>query len=213
MLAGTIQQALEAAPTVAKEYEIIIVNDGSQDRTAEIADHLAQENSCIRVIHHQKNQGYGGALQSGLYNARYGWIFFSDSDGQFDLNELTNFAREVHDADLVIGYRLQRAEGFGRILNAKLWSGLMRLLFGLKVKDVDCAFKLIRREVIERIPRLESNGALISAELLIKAQRAGFKIKELGVGHFKDEAGGSTGANPKVILRAFQELWKLRKEL
>jgi glycosyltransferase involved in cell wall biosynthesis len=197
---------------VLKDYEIIIINDGSKDKTGEISDKLAKKLKKIKVIHHNPNRGYGGALKSGLYAARFPWIAFTDSDGQFDFSEiikLIDFQKETK-ADMVVGYYLKRAVPFYRKLNSFIWQQLVGLFFGLRVKDIDCGFKLFKKEVVEKIPSLESErGAFITTEFLIKTKKAGFKIKEIGVSHFPDIAGGSTGASFKVIISSFIDLFKL----
>ena len=209
----TVSRAVSVLEELKANYEIIVVNDGSADGTAAVVENLMAANKRIRMVTHSPNRGYGGALKSGFYESRKDLIFFTDGDGQFDFSEIKKLLPKIERVDLVVGYRLQRAEGLLRVVNAKLWTLLMRILFGLKVRDVDCAFKLIKKEVIDKIPRLESEGALISAELLVKAQKAGFKIEEVGVHHYPRASGEPTGANIKVILRAFRELFKLWRKL
>jgi len=210
---NTVLNALKILPNYAKDYEVIVVDDGSQDKTAQIVGDLSQKNSHIRIISHKRNQGYGASLKSGLDGAKFPWIAFTDSDGQFDFSEIGEFLNELNGADLVIGYRKKRAEGWLRIFNAKGWAFLNRILFGLNVKDIDCGFKLLKRKVIDSIPKLESNGAMVSAELLIKAKKMGFKIKEVPVTHLPRQEGNPSGANFKVIGRAFKELLRLYPKL
>jgi len=209
-----VRAALAVARDVADDYEVIVVDDGSRDRTAEITTALAAEDPHVRLVRHPKNRGYGGALKSGFAAAAKDWVFFSDGDGQFDLAELPKLAALVADGgcDLALGYRIQRADPFIRSVNAKLYKGLIRLLFGLKVRDIDCAFKLIRRTVLDAAP-LEAEGALISAELLIKAKKAGFRMRETGVHHLPRQAGQQSGANLRVILRTFREIGRLWRQL
>jgi glycosyltransferase involved in cell wall biosynthesis len=197
---------------ICEDYEVIIVNDGSKDRTKEIAENLAKENPNIRVISHEINRGYGAALRTGFYNSRFEWIFFTDGDGQFDVTEIKELIKYTDKADLITGYRIKRQDSFIRKLNAFAWGTLVKLLFGFKVKDVDCAFKLIKKEIIDSA-KLESDGALISTELLAKATRMGYKIFEIGVHHYPRRAGTQTGAKLKVILRAFIELFKFYGKL
>ena len=206
--------ALEAAAGLTDDYEVIVVDDGSADRTAELTEALAEANPHVRLVRHPKNRGYGGALKSGFAAATKDWIFFSDGDGQFDLGELPALADLVADGecDLALGYRIKRADPFIRLVNAKLYKGLIRVLFGLKVRDIDCAFKLIRRAVFEKVT-LEAEGALISAELLIKAKKAGFRMRETGVHHYPRQAGEQSGANLGVILHTFREIFRLRRQL
>ncbi|MGE5582611.1 MAG: glycosyltransferase family 2 protein [Bacillota bacterium] len=208
---GTIEKSLAVLEPLHCEYEIIIVDDGSKDRTAEIVAKYSARNPRVVLVRHQKNLGYGGALQTGFRSCRYGLIFFSDCDLQFDLGELASFLAKMeqdHTVDAVIGYRIHRADPLIRRLNAYGWKIWGRALFGLKVKDVDCAFKLFKREVIQNI-EIESSGALISTELLAKIKKTGFKIVESGVHHYPRKAGSQTGAKLSVIVKAFYESFKL----
>jgi glycosyltransferase involved in cell wall biosynthesis len=209
-----VRRALEAASALTDDFEVIVVDDGSRDRTGKIADRLASENPRVRVVHHPRNRGYGGALQSGFASAKKDYVFFSDGDGQFDLAELPQLVELIQggECDLAIGYRIHRADPFIRSLNAKLYKTLIRLLFGLQVRDIDCAFKLIHRPVLEKVA-LESEGALVSAEFLIKAKKAGFRIREAGVHHYPRQAGQQTGAKLSVILRTFREIARLWRQL
>jgi len=194
-------------PQVAEDFEIIIVNDGSKDRTKDIADRLAQEVEPIRTVHHEKNLGYGAAIQSGIKACRKEYLFFTDGDGQFDVSELSQFVPLISKYDGVIGYRLNRQDPLIRKVNAWAWGRLVRLLFGLKVRDIDCAFKVFHRKVFEGM-ELESSGSMISAEMLIKIKERGFSFLEIGVLHSPRSSGRQTGANPRVILRAFKELFR-----
>lgn len=212
---NTVEKAVRALNKTVKVWEIIIVNDGSKDATGAIADGLAKKDSRIRVIHHNPNRGYGAALKSGFYGSRYPWIVFTDSDGQFDFSQLPNFINKQKEtgADLVVGYYIKRAVPFYRKANTFLWQVVVRLLFNLKVRDIDCGFKLIRKEVFDEIPKLESErGAFISSEFLIKAQKKGFKIVEIGAKHFAATRPG-TGADINVIVKSFIDLLKLWKKL
>jgi glycosyltransferase involved in cell wall biosynthesis len=193
---------------ICDDYEVIIVNDGSKDRTKEIGEALAKENPKIRLINHEINKGYGAAVKSGLYGARLTWVFFTDGDGQFDVNEIKELAKYTNEADFITGYRIKRADSFMRKLNAFMWGSMVKLLFHFKVRDVDCAFKLFKKEIIDRT-KPEAEGAMISTELLAKANKLGYKIKEVGEHHYPRTAGTQTGAKMKVILRAFVELFKL----
>ncbi len=206
------KQALKIIPQFAQKFEIILVNDGSVDKTGLIGKKLAARYRQVRLINHQKNRGYGGALKSGFKAAKYDWVFFSDGDRQFDLAEISNLLEHINEADLIIGYRNKRADNFVRLANAKLFNLLIRILFGLKVKDIDCAFKLIKKNVVDNL-ELKSDGALISSELLIKAKKAGFKISQAPVSHYPRKTGNPTGANFKVIFKAFYDLAALWQEL
>jgi glycosyltransferase involved in cell wall biosynthesis len=210
---SAVTKVLAILPRISEKFEIIVVNDGSTDKTAEIVKEIASKNPDVKLISHKINKGYGASLATGFYSACYPLIGFCDSDGQFVFEEIKNFLPYIESADLIIGYRKKRAEGFVRKLNGKAWTTLIRVLFGLKVHDLDCGFKLVKKEVIDKIPRLESEGAMISAELLVKAQKMGFKIAEVPVSHHPRRAGIQTGANLKVISRAFLELFKLYPKL
>jgi glycosyltransferase involved in cell wall biosynthesis len=201
--------AVQAAGVFANDFEVIVVDDGSKDRTGEIADRLAAEIPQVRAVHNRPNQGYGGAVKRGLTEARMEWVFFTDGDGQFDINELPKLIDLLDRCDFAVGYRVQRADPFIRKLNGWCWGVLVRALFGIRVRDIDCAFKLLPRSLIEAI-ELQSEGALISTELLAKAHYRGLRIAEVGVGHYPRTAGQQTGANLGVILKAFKELFKLR---
>ena len=190
-----------------EDFEVIIVNDGSKDKTKEIAERLAAEDKRVRVINHEVNRGYGGAVKSGLYAAKLDWVFFTDGDNQFDVSEIPVLIKMTDKYDFVAGYRMKRQDPPHRLLNAFMWGTLVKLLLGFRVKDVDCAFKLFKREIVERT-QPEAEGALISTELLAKATKLGYKIGEVGVHHYPRTAGTQTGAKLKVILRAFKELFK-----
>lgn len=187
------------------DYEVIVVNDGSTDNTKDILAQLKQAHPNIREIDHPKNQGYGAALRSGFSIATKEWLFLMDSDRQFDIKEITKLVSFIHDFDLVVGYRTNRQDNWMRLLNAWIYHLAIWILFGLRVKDIDCAFKLMKREVIQKI-NLESDGAFISSELLIKVKRIHARIKEIPVSHYPRTAGNATGANFKVILRAMKEV-------
>lgn len=211
-----MERAVEVLEKVAKKWEIIVVDDGSKDKTGVIVKRLIKKEPRIRLITHTPNRGYGAALKSGFYNSQYEWIAFTDADGQFDFSEITKFFEKQKQtgADLVIGYYLKRAVPFYRIWGSKLWELAVFLLFGLKVKDIDCGFKLIRKKVIEEIPPLEAErGPFISSELLIKTKKKGFKIVQLGVHHYPRQAGKATGASLKVILSGLKDLIRLKAKL
>ncbi len=204
--------AVEVAQRLADDYEVLIVDDGSQDRTGEIADRLAAEIPNVRAVHNRPNLGYGGALTRGFREARKNWIFYTDGDGQFDFNELSKVLPLLETHDIVSCYRLDRKDPLLRKINAWAWSTLVNLLFGIGLKDIDCAFKIYPRTFIERIT-LRSKGALIDTEMLAKARNLGYSIAQIGVHHYPRTAGSQTGANLKVILRAFKELFKLYRQI
>jgi glycosyltransferase involved in cell wall biosynthesis len=215
-LEGLVEEALETLPTLAETFEIIAVDDGSRDRTGEIADRLAAAHpGVVRVVHHPVNRGYGGALRSGFEASRYELLAFTDGDRQFriaDLGRLTARLREPDRPDIVVGYRIRRADPLVRVLYARTYKLANRIFFGLRVRDVDCAAKLFRREALEGV-RVESGGAFFSAELLIKARNLRRTIVEVGVPHYPRTAGSPTGAKPSVIWRAVKDFWSLRLRL
>lgn len=213
---STVSKAKKVLEKLKLEWEILIVNDGSKDKTGEIAARLAKSDKRIRVITHSPNRGYGASLKSGFYNASYPWIAFTDADGQFDFSEITKFIETQKETgvDLVIGYYLKRHVPLYRKLNTFLWQSVVYLLFGLNVRDIDCGFKLISQKVFSVIPKLESErGAFISSELLIKARKSGFKIVEVGVRHYPRKTGAGTGSALNVIVKSFTDLFKLWKRL
>ncbi|HWP45751.1 MAG TPA: glycosyltransferase family 2 protein [Candidatus Limnocylindrales bacterium] len=207
-----VKSALIVAPKVAEKYEIIVVNDGSRDRTGEVINKLAGLHPPVVAIHHPINQGYGAALKSGIKRAQSQFIFFCDSDCQFDLFELPLLLNWIDHYDMVIGYRQSRKDPIHRLINAWGWNMLVRLLLGLKVRDIDCAFKLFRREIFDRI-EINSVGAMVNTEILSRAVKLGFTIKEVPVTHYPRFRGRQTGARLRVIVKAFKELIRLHKEL
>lgn len=211
-IATTVKKALKIVPKVASKWEILVINDGSSDDTGKVIDELAKKHKNIRAIHHKVNRGYGGAFKSGLYGSRYDWIAFTDSDGQFDFSEIINFIKKQKEtnADLVIGYYKKRQVGKSKIITSKMWEFVVLLLFGLKVKDIDCGFKFISKKVVDALPGLESErGAFISSEFLIRAKKKGAKIVEIPVTHYPRAGGTGTGRDIKVIINSFKDLFKL----
>jgi len=196
------------------DYELLVVNDGSRDRTGEILRQLQTEFPRLRPLHHPQNRGYGAALRTGFDAATKPFVFYMDGDGQFDIGDLEHLFPLATDEDhIVTGYRIERRDPFIRRLNAKLFGGwLVRIMLGVRVRDLNCAFKLIPRKVLHSIV-LESPGALINAELYGRAVRKGFGIKEVGVHHYPRAAGVQTGAHLRVIIRAFYDLFRLRRKI
>ena len=194
---------------LASDYEVIIVDDGSTDRTAEIADRLARENRRIRVIHHPVNRGYGVALRSGFEAARLDLIFYTDGDLQFDVAELARLIPLIEDADIVSAYKIRRMDGWQRKAVSWVYNTSLRLFFGLPLRDVNCGFKLYRREVFDAFS-LHSTRGLIDAEVLLKARKAGFRIVQVGVTHFRRRAGGSRYRIREIVMTMLQmaRLWK-----
>jgi glycosyltransferase involved in cell wall biosynthesis len=208
-----VRQVMAYLEPTGIDYEILPVNDGSRDRTAEILDALQQELPRVRPQHHPQNRGYGAALRSGFDAARKRYVFYMDGDGQFDIKDLDHLLPLASEDVIVTGFRIERRDPLVRRLNAKLFGGwLVRIMLGVYVKDLNCAFKLIPKRVFETV-KLESTGALINAELYGRAIRAGFGIREVGVHHYAREAGVQTGAHLSVIFRAFYDLFRLRQQI
>jgi len=206
------KSAVELLESLKLDYEIIIVNDGSKDNTGKIADKLASENPRIKVVHHSPNKGYGAALQSGFKAATKEYVFYTDGDGQFDIKELPLLFKYVPEYDIVTGFRIKRQDNFMRKLNAFCWTTMVNILFGMKIRDMDCAFKLYKRKIFDEIT-LKSTGALINTEIFARFNNKGYRVYQLGVHHYPRTAGTQTGANIKVILRAFRELFALYKQI
>jgi glycosyltransferase involved in cell wall biosynthesis len=215
-----VAEALAELARLAERFEIICVDDGSTDGTAEIADRLAAEHpDVVRVVHHASNLGYGSAVRSGLRAARYPLVCFTDGDRQFRIADLASLLRRVEEvaaggatADVVAGYRIRRADPPIRLAYARIYRACLRLFFGLTVRDPDCACKLFRRRALEGV-RVESGGAFLSAELLIKIGQRGGLIVEQGVPHYPRTAGRASGADPRVVMRAVRDFWALRLRL
>ena len=217
---ATVQKVILATKkvlqNVAEEWELIIVDDGSTDGSAGLIRELAESEKRIRVVTNGVNKGYGATITSGLYESKFPWIAFTDSDGQFDFAEITDFIAKQKEtgAELVVGYYRKRQVSVYKKITSKLWELTVFILFGLKVRDIDCGFKLISKRVIDVIPRLESKrGAFISSELLIKAKKRGFKIVEIPVTHYPRLKGVCTGRNLNVIVKSFVDLLRLWKKL
>ncbi|HSD09511.1 MAG TPA: glycosyltransferase family 2 protein [Candidatus Binatia bacterium] len=209
---AAIRACAAAGEKFAEDYEVIVVDDGSRDRTADCVREEAQANPRVRLISLPQNRGFGGALKTGLKAAGKALVFYTDSDLQFDLQEIDGLLDKIDACPVVVGYRVNRQDHFVRKLNAWAWGRLQWVLFGLDVRDIDCGFKLFRREVLQAMP-MRSDGAFISTEILLRARAAGHRICEVPVRHYPRKAGAPTGANLSVIRKAFRELWALRKEL
>jgi len=197
---------------LVRDWELILVNDGSRDKTGEVIDRLGAENPRIRPVHHAKNGGYGAALQTGFRSAKKDYVFFTDGDGQFDVREIETLLDRRAEADILCGYRQHRQDKWIRKVNAACWGWLVKRMLRFRCRDVDGAFKLFRREIFDHI-KMKSNGAMISAEILARASRAGYTMIDIPVTHLPRMAGTQTGAKFRVILKAFKELVKLRKEI
>jgi glycosyltransferase involved in cell wall biosynthesis len=204
-VARVIRQAAKVGRSVASELEIIVIDDGSTDDTARILADLKPAIPELEVVQHCRNRGYGAAVRSGLCRARMEYVFLTDGDGQFDLSELPEAVRLLRAHDLVAGYRLQRRDGWWRRLWGRVWTALVNRVFGLRVRDANCAFKLLPQSLV-RTSNLRSDGALISAELLAEARRSELTIAECPVSHYPRLVGRQTGASFRVIATAFVEL-------
>jgi glycosyltransferase involved in cell wall biosynthesis len=209
---GNILRAIDNTVAVARRYcgayEVIVVDDGSRDRTAEFVERVALEDDGVRLVRHTENRGYGEALRTGFAAATLDFVFFTDADNQFDMNELPLLLEWAEDADVVAGYRKQRRDPAMRRVNAWAWNRLVRALFCVPVRDVDCAFKLFRRSALEGLT-IESRGAMINTEIMVKLSRAGYTVVEVGVTHLPRTTGEGSGADLRVILRAFNEISRM----
>lgn len=207
---NVVESALPIVKEIAKEWEILIIDDGSSDQTFEIGKQLAKENRNIRVITHAPNRGYGAALREGFENSKYKYVVFTDGDRQFEFSEISKFIPEIKNADIVIGYRKKRRDNMTRhilMYLLKLWD---YVFFGFYFKDIDCGFKMFRKSAIEQLMPLRSEGAMITTEILAKATRKQLKIREVEVNHFPRKFGDQSGANVAVVVRAVLEsfiLW------
>jgi glycosyltransferase involved in cell wall biosynthesis len=215
-----VEEAVEALEGLAEQYEIICVDDGSTDGTAAIADRLVAERpGVVRVVHHPVNRGYGAAVRSGLGAARHPLVGFTDGDRQFRVADLGRLLGRLTAADaagqpvdVVAGYRIRRADPALRLAYARIYRACLRVFFGLTVRDPDCACKLFRASALRDV-RLESGGAFLSAELLVKIEQRGGRIVEQGVPHYPRIAGRASGADPRVVARAVRDFWALRLRL
>jgi glycosyltransferase involved in cell wall biosynthesis len=208
----TTEKAIAVLEKLGADYEVIIIDDGSTDDTGRIADDIAGRDNRVRVVHHERNLGYGAALQSGFKAATKELVFYTDGDGQFDISEMPPLLELMEQHDIVTCYRLNRRDSIIRKINGWCWTKLVCLLFGLKIRDIDCAFKLYKREIFDNI-KLSSTGALIDTEVLARAARKGYSMTQEGVHHYPRTAGAQSGANIRVILRAFKELLVLRSRI
>jgi len=209
-IAKVVNDAIPVASKIAEKWEMIMIDDGSSDKTVEIAQKLAKTNSELRLITHKPNRGYGAALKEGLTNAKYELIVFTDGDGQFDFSEVIRFIEKIDKADMVIGYREKRRDQPFRhflMILLKVWDFIF---FGFYFRDIDCGFKMFKKEALKKIMPLKSEGAMITTEILAKAKKANLKIEQVRVNHYPRIYGDQSGGNTRVIVRAIKEslsLW------
>lgn len=203
-----ITTAVEVGGRLCEDYEVVVVDDGSTDQTAARAEALAAANPRVRVVRHVGNRGYGEALRTGFSHSAMDLVFFTDADNQFDLDELALFLPLIDHVHVVAGYRIIRRDPAGRRVTAKVWNLLVRVLFYVPVRDIDCAFKLFRRDVLDEV-EIESVGAMVNTELMVKLGRAGKAVVEVGVNHRPRAAGSARGATPRVVVTALGELVRM----
>ena len=208
----TVEKAILVLEKLNADFDVTIVDDGSSDDTGRIADEIAGRDDRVKVVHHRHNLGYGAALRSGFEAATKELVFYTDGDGQFDMSEMPPLLELMDQYDIVSGYRLDRKDSVMRKINGWCWTKLVCLLFGLKIRDIDCAFKLYKREIFDNM-ELSSTGALIDTEILARAARKDYRITQKGVHHYPRTAGEQSGANLRVILRAFGELFSLQRRI
>jgi glycosyltransferase involved in cell wall biosynthesis len=211
-----IEDAIAAATAAAERlvagHEIVVVDDGSSDSTAVRVRRAAEADPRIRLVQHDRNRGYGEALRSGFLESRLDLIFFTDADLQFDMDELVLLLPYAGTVDVVAGYRINRQDTLTRRVNARAWNWLVRVLFYVPVRDIDCAFKLFDRRVLREVD-IESVGAMVNTELMVKLGRSGASVVEVGVHHRPRRAGEARGASPRVIATALREIMRMRRRL
>jgi len=212
-IASMVIRAVQAASDLTPDYEVIVVNDGSADSTPQIVDELARTYPHVRVVHHPKNRGYGGALQTGFRSATKEFIFYTDGDAQYDPAELADlWAKMTPAADLVNGYKISRSDPIHRIAIGRVYHHIVKLLFGLTVSDVDCDFRLMRRSIFQKID-LEKTSGVICLEMMKKIQDAGFRIVEVPVHHYHRAFGKSQFFNFRRIAKTGVDVLRLWYEL
>lgn len=211
-LPPVVHRALTVLPDLVESFEIVIVNDGSKDGTGPLIDRLAAEHPEVIAVHHEVNRGYGSALTSGFNAATGDYLMFMDADQQFDSADLSYLAPFVGQYDIVAGYRIKRQDPAYRILYARIFKYAVRILFGVRLRDIDCAFKVFRADLLRSID-LVSPGALINTEIMAKATRAGATAVEIGVNHYPRPTGESSGGSPRVVFRAMLETLRLWRRM
>ena len=208
-IASMVIRAVQAASDLTPDYEVIVVNDGSVDGTAEIADELARTYAQVRVVHHGNTRGYGAALRTGFRSATKELVFYTDGDAQYDPAELSVlWASLTPEVDLVNGYKISRSDPLHRIIIGRLYHHIASALFGLKMRDVDCDFRLMRRAIFERV-ELENTSGVICLEMMKKIQDAGFHIAEVPVHHYHRAFGKSQFFNFRRIFKTGVDVMRL----
>ncbi len=212
-IAKVVDKAVEVLENLnLKDYEVTIIEDGSPDKTGEAADELAARYPKVKVIHHQKNLGYGATLWEGFTTARFDYVFYSDGDNQFDLEELKKVVALIPFTDIVVGYRKKKQYSTYRKMTSFVYNFVLRLAFGIDFIDIDCAFKLFPRKLFEQI-KVNTKDAFIDAEIMIRSHLLGYKATEIGIKHLPRLDGISTAARPSIILRTIKEIYKFRQEI
>ena len=212
-IASLVITALQAARKLTPDFEVIVVNDGSADKTAEILDELARTYPEVKVVHHARNRGYGGALRSGFAAATRDLVFYTDGDAQYDPSEMTVLWHALVDGvDLVNGYKISRSDPLHRIVIGRIYHHTVKTLFGLKVRDVDCDFRMMRRSIFDRV-LLQKNSGVICLEMMKKIQDAGFRIAEVPVHHYHRAHGRSQFFNFRRVAKTGVDVMRLWFEL
>jgi len=208
-----VHKAVEVLESLGlKDYEVTIIEDGSPDKTDEVADALAAQYPKVKVIHHEKNKGYGATLWEGFTTAKMDYVFYTDGDNQFDLEELRKFVAIIPFSDMVVGYRKKKQYSPYRKLTSFVYNLLLRFVFDIDYIDIDCAFKVFKTDLFKKI-KVNTKDAFIDAEIMIRAQLQGYTFTELGVKHLPRVDGVSTAARPSIIFRTIKEIFQLKSEL
>lgn len=212
-IAAVVNRSLERLPAFADDFEIVVIDDGSRDATATIVSHISARESRVRLQRHPRNRGYGAALATGFRAARGDYVMFMDADRQFDIDDLRLLVPFARDFDIVAGFRMERNDPIHRRIFAEMFNVTVRILFGVHLRDIDCAFKVFRGDLLRGMT-LTAPGALINTEIQAKARRQGAHVQQVGVHHYPRIAGSPTGGSPRVILRAMGETaalwWRMR---
>ncbi|OPZ19125.1 MAG: Undecaprenyl-phosphate 4-deoxy-4-formamido-L-arabinose transferase [candidate division BRC1 bacterium ADurb.BinA364] len=209
-IGATLARAHATLAPLFERFEIIVVDDGSEDATPQKAIEAIGQAPEARLLRHEGRRGYGAALKTGIREARGEWIFFTDADGQFDFADFPALLEWIDRYDIVAGYRSPRRDPPGRALLAWGWALLARWILGLRFRDINCAFKLFHRRVFDSVP-IESVGAFVNTEILVRARKAGFTWRQVPVSHYPRRHGRQTGARPRTLILAWKELWRFRR--